>query len=63
MATGTTLDGARLEGGELLALTSEMNEGGVVFGDGIEEDRLDLPFGARLEVVPSERRLRLVKGP
>ena len=48
--------------GAALEVVSEMNEGGVLFADGIEEDRLDFPFGARavFEVAPG--RLRLVRG-
>ena len=36
-----------------------MNEGGVAFGDGIEEDRLELPYGEVLTVsrAPSELHL------
>lgn len=59
-ATGTSLDGAVLEDGQPLELTSEMEEGGVVFGDGIEDDRLELAWGARLTVGPAAERLRLV---
>jgi hypothetical protein len=61
-ATGTALDGARLGEGERLTLTSEMNEGGVLFGDGIESDRLDLGWGTRAEIGPAAERLRLVVG-
>jgi hypothetical protein len=39
-----------------------MNDGGVLFGDGIEEDRLELPYGARVRVEVAPERLRLVRG-
>ena len=37
-----------------------MNAGGVVFGDGIESDRLDFAFGRHLAVRVASQRLRLV---
>jgi hypothetical protein len=43
-----------------LAISSEMNDGGVVFGDGIETDRLEFGWGRRLEVRVAPERLRLV---
>jgi NAD kinase len=45
-----------------LAITSEMNEDGVIFGDGIEADRLEFPWGQRAVVKVAERKLRLVMG-
>ena len=39
-----------------------MNEGGVLFGDGIEDDRIDFAWGSRAEVRAAETRLRLVRG-
>lgn len=61
VATGTSLDGARLEDGAALEIVSEMEEGGVLFADGIEEDRLELPFGtrARFDVAPDRLRLAI----
>ena len=38
-----------------------MNEGGVVFGDGIEEDRIDFGWGRELVVRRAERSLHLVR--
>jgi hypothetical protein len=45
---------------EELVVTSEMNDGGVVFGDGIEYDRLDLPFGQVVALRRATQALRLV---
>jgi hypothetical protein len=39
-----------------------MDEGGVLFADGIEDDRLELPFGARARFEVAPDRLRLVRG-
>lgn len=62
VATGTSLDAAVLEGGATLSLVSEMNEGGVAFADGIEDDRLELGYGVRATVGVAAERLRLVAG-
>ena len=57
------LDGARLlAGGAGLEVVSEMDDGGVLFADGIEEDRLEFPFGARARFDVAPDRLRLVRG-
>lgn len=42
-----------------LDVVSEMETGGVAFGDGIEDDRLELPWGSRLVVRVSDQVLRL----
>ena len=43
VATGTSITDGEVREGEALAVTSRMNGDGVIFGDGIEADRL--PFG------------------
>jgi DNA-binding XRE family transcriptional regulator len=40
LARHGTREAARLGGADVLEVTSEMNEGGTVFGDGIEGDRM-----------------------
>ena len=50
----------RAHGQKLADVEAEMNEGGVVFGDGIESDHLDFGFGMRLSVHASSVRLCLV---
>ncbi|HEX5067411.1 MAG TPA: hypothetical protein VFY49_14930, partial [Myxococcota bacterium] len=41
-------------------VTSEMAEGGVVFADGMEADRLEFADGHRLEIRLADQRLALV---
>jgi NAD kinase len=60
VATGTTITEGRIAGGEALALISEMNDDGVVFGDGIEDDRLALSWGVRATLGVAKETLRLV---
>jgi hypothetical protein len=61
VATGTDLTDGAISRGEALAVVSEMNEGGVVFGDGIEADRLDFQWGRTAEVRQAEQKLNLVR--
>jgi NAD kinase len=60
VATGATLTEGRVEEDTALTISSEMSEGGVAFGDGIEADRLEFGWGCRLEVRVAPERLRLV---
>ena len=59
--------GCRLASGLLrppgaLSLTSRINEGGVIFADGIEQDFLQFNWGQQVRVGLSERVLNLVTG-
>ena len=61
--TGTDIVSGRLGPGDRLLLASRMNDGGVVFADGMEHDRLDFAWGRTLTVsVAVDRRLRFVPG-
>jgi NAD kinase len=62
VSTGTSLDGGLVSRAGQLEVVSEMDDGGVVFGDGIEDDRLDFTWGMKLNIGVSEQRLRLVRG-
>lgn len=59
---GTDLTGAYLNGGAL-AVTSEMGEGGVIFGDGIEADFVRFTWGRRVEIRAAAQTLHLVAKP
>lgn len=58
-ATGTSLTFGRCEQQEPLVVRSEMNQGGVIFGDGIEDDYLTFDWGKVAEVRVADQRLRL----
>jgi hypothetical protein len=62
VATGTSITTGVVSAGGELAVVSEMNEGGTLFGDGIEEDRLDLGWGMTARVRVAREKLRLVRG-
>lgn len=62
VATGNAVTEGRVDTGHPLAVFSEMNACGVVFGDGIEDDYLKFDWGRRIAVRPADRSLRLVRG-
>ena len=51
-----------LDDGTSLLVTSALDDGGVVFGDGIETDRLDFRWGVTARIGVAPRSLRLVAG-
>ena len=50
VTTGTEVIDGRLGPDDSMRITSEMNDGGVCFGDGIEDDHLVVPFGTTLRI-------------
>jgi len=60
-ATGTELSFAVLEGPERAAVRSEMNDGGVIFGDGIEQDYLPFDWGREASLSLAAKHLRLAR--
>jgi hypothetical protein len=61
-ATGTEITEGLLAEPSALSIASEMNDGGVLFGDGMEDDRLAFGWGIRATVGVARERLRLVVG-
>lgn len=43
-----------------IEITSEMNDGGVIFGDGIESDRIEFGWGKTARISRADQSLRLV---
>lgn len=62
LATGTQLRVGKLVSAPL-TLTSRMNDGGVVFADGIEQDFIAFDWGRRVDLAPASRALNLVMAP
>lgn len=57
-ATGTDLSNGLVDN-EALSVISEMDEGGVVFADGMEADHIGFAWGRTVTVAAAERRLML----
>lgn len=56
----TSLTEGQLGAGDALEVVSELEDGGVVFGDGIESDRLRFGWGMKATIAIAPERLRLV---
>ncbi len=59
--TGCKLDHGKINRDVNIALTSRMNEGGVIFADGIEQDYLRFDWGGKVNITLSEKTLNLVQ--
>jgi hypothetical protein len=58
-ATGVALTAGVLDTGESLTVTGRRE--GVVFGDGIEDDRLSVDWGQRVTIGAAAQHLQLIK--
>ncbi|MCP4073377.1 MAG: hypothetical protein GY742_16815 [Hyphomicrobiales bacterium] len=58
---GCELDYGKINRNMNIALTSRMNEGGVIFADGIEQDYLRFDWGSKVNITLSEKTLNLVQ--
>lgn len=56
----TTTTCGYLSEGTNLTIVSEMNTGGVIFGDGIEDDRIQFLWGAKADVRVARQRFNLL---
>lgn len=61
IATATTMRAGKLTD-RPLSVTSRMNDGGVIFADGIEQDFIAFDWGRRVAIAPAPRSLHLVIG-
>ena len=60
VATGTSLTSGLIDKDQTLTIQSELNEGGVIFGDGIEADYLAFNWGMRAAFSVAPSKLALV---
>lgn len=60
VSTGTRLTEGLVCDGAAVELISEMNDGGTLFGDGMEADHLELSWGSRAHVALARQTLSLV---
>jgi NAD kinase len=60
ISTGTSIRAGKIGQGTPIHVTSRMNEGGVIFADGIEQDHLNFDWGRITEVSIAKRQLNLV---
>jgi NAD kinase len=59
IATGTEIRAGKLTA-DPLHVISKMNEGGVIFADGVEQDFLEFNWGRQVSISKADRTLRLV---
>lgn len=59
-ATGTDINWGYIKKSDELIVTSEMEEGGVIFGDGMETDHIFFDYGRVATVTVSDNYLRLL---
>jgi len=60
VSSGTTVRQGKIDAQNPIRVVSRMNEGGVVFADGIEQDHLSFDWGRIAQVSVAARRLNLV---
>jgi NAD kinase len=60
VATGTSITQAIVPAGRSVEVVSEMDDDGVIFGDGIETDRIEFTWGRRATLRAAATRLRLL---
>jgi NAD kinase len=60
VATGTSIRSGRIDEPGNLVITSRMNEGGVIFADGIEQHYVPFDWGQRVELRAADVALNLV---
>jgi NAD kinase len=61
VSTGATIAWGALPKGEAVTIVSNMNDGGVIFADGLEQDHLRFDWGRRVEVAVAAATLNLVR--
>lgn len=60
IATGTDIIEGHVDARHTLRITSEMDEHGVIFGDGIESDHLLFGYGQSVDIGPAQQTLNLL---
>ena len=60
VSTGTSIRAGKIGNDMPIHVTSRMNEGGVIFADGIEQDHLNFDWGRITQVSIAKRQLNLV---
>jgi len=61
VSTGTSIRAGKIDGATPIHVTSRMNDGGVIFADGVEQDHLGFDWGRLIQVKVAARRLNLVQ--